>query len=84
MAFAQETMQEVKGKLDIMSTSVGFLCVTTFDYNEKIVIATAIQQYILEALFMPLTADQQRELKICKQVERFALDNLQITSQTQD
>jgi len=84
MAFAHETMQRVKGKLDMMSTSIGLLCLTTFDYNEKIVIATAIQQYILEALFVPLATDQQRELKICKQVERFALDNLQITSQTQD
>lgn len=78
LAFARKTMQAVNGKLDTMSKSVGALCLTTFDYNEKLVIATAIQLYTLELLTAPLTAQQERKLKECKQIERFALDHLKI------
>ena len=76
MDFAREIMKSVNDKL-----SAGHQCITTFDYNEKLVIATAIQQYILESLFMPLSTEQQQELRICRRVEQFALDNLQIISQ---
>lgn len=72
IAFAQQTTRSVNDKLDKMSKSVGLLCLTTFDYNEKIVIGTAIQQYVVAFLPPPLTAEQQRELSICRQIERFA------------
>jgi hypothetical protein len=51
VAFAEETMHRVKSKLDAMSASVGQMCLTTFDDNEKIVIATAIQLYTFLDLY---------------------------------
>lgn len=78
IVFAKEIMQVVNGKLDTMSRSVGALCLTTFDYNEKLVIATAIRLYTLELLAAPVTVQQERKLKECKQIERFALSNLKI------
>ena len=75
VAFAAETMQRVNGKLEAMRTSVGLLCLTTFDYNEKIVLAAAIQLYMLDVLATPLNAGRQRELHQCRKIERFALDN---------
>src|SRR4051812_43584072 len=71
VVFAQETIQNVSSKLAMMSTSMGFLCTTTFDYNEKIVIALAIQQYKIVFLSPAETAQQQRELKICHHIEQF-------------
>lgn len=48
IAFARITTQQVKRKLDAMNTSVGGTYLTTFDFNEKIVLATAIQLYALD------------------------------------
>jgi hypothetical protein len=48
VAFAEETMQQVKGKLAAMKQSVGLLCVTAFDYNEKVIITEAIWLYVLD------------------------------------
>lgn len=84
LAFAQETIQNVKSKLAMMSTSMGFLCTTTFDYNEKIVIALAIQQYKIVFLSQPVTAQQQHELRICHHIEQFTLEQVEITFPTQD
>lgn len=71
--FAAETMLQIKGKLEAMQTSVGL---TTFDYNEKIVLAAAIQLYILDLLAVPLNAGSQKELQQCQHIEHFALDHL--------
>src|SRR5690348_222303 len=76
VAFAEETMNQVKGKLDAMRASVGSLCLTPFDSNEKIVIATAIQLYTVDLLSVPFHARQERELQACRQIARFALDTL--------
>lgn len=86
LAFARETMVVVNGKLDTMSTSVGALCLTTFDYNEKIVLATAIQLYTLELLTSPPTLQRERKLKECEKIQHFALDHLEIqqSGETQD
>lgn len=86
MAFARETMQRVNSKLEAMSLSVGTLCLTTFDYNEKLVLGAAIRLYILDLLATPSTAQQERKLKRSRQIERFALEHLQIEQgrRTQD
>lgn len=73
--FAAETMLRVNGKLEAMRTSVGLLCLTTFDYNEKIVLAAAIQMHMLGLTASPLDTRRQRELQQCRKIERFALDN---------
>lgn len=78
IAFAKETMKQVNGKLDAMSMSVGLMCLTTFDYNEKIILATAIRLYILDLLSTPLSSQREKELRKCRQIERFALDNLKL------
>lgn len=78
VAFAEETMNRVKGKLDAMSTSVGLMCLTTFDYNEKIIIAAAIQLYTFDLLSTPSHSQRERELQKCRQIARFALDNRKI------
>lgn len=82
LAFAQETMQSVNGKLAMMSTSMGFLCTTTFDYNEKIVIVLAIQQYKMAFLSQPVTAQQQHELRVCHHIEQFIMEHLEIGQQS--
>ena len=74
--FAAETMQQVNVKLETMQTAIGSAYLTAFDYNEKIVLATAIQMYILDLLTGPSNASRQKELQQCQQIERFALDHL--------
>ncbi len=78
VAFAEETMNRVKGKLDAMCTSVGLMCLTTFDYNEKIVIATAIQLYTFDLLSTPSHSQREKELQKCRQIARFALKNRKV------
>ncbi len=68
VAFAEETMQRVKGKLAAMKQSVGLLCVTTFDYNEKIIITEAIRLYVLDLLSLPSDARRARQLHQCYQI----------------
>jgi hypothetical protein len=48
VAFANETVQQVKSKLAAMRASVGTICLTGFDYNEKLVIAAATQLYMVD------------------------------------
>lgn len=43
VVFAEETIQQVKSKLAAMRASVGSMCLMGFDYNEKIMIAAAVQ-----------------------------------------
>lgn len=76
--FAEETMQQVNGKLDAMKTSVGVICLTTFDYNEKIVLAAAIRLYTLDLISAPADAQRDKELQKCRQIEHFALAHLKV------
>lgn len=87
VAFAEETMNQVKGKLDTMITSIGLMCLTTFDYNEKIVIATSIQIYTLDLSFFPSNPQRARKLQQCRKIAAyFAPGNRKIEQQrtTQD
>jgi hypothetical protein len=78
VAFAEETVQRVNGKLDAMRTTVGVTCLVTFDYNEKIVLAAAIRLYALELISAPSDAQRDKELQKCRQIEHFALAHLNV------
>ncbi|MGH2478471.1 MAG: hypothetical protein ACRDHW_02285 [Ktedonobacteraceae bacterium] len=73
-AFAWETAQQINEKLAAMRTSVGVMCLTKFDYNEKLVIAASIQLYLLEPIIVSVSSQRDAELKRCQQLMRFALD----------
>ncbi len=73
-AFAREIMQQVNSKLAAMATSVGMMCLTSFDYNEKMVLAAAIQLYMLDLLVASASSQREKELQRCQQIMRFALD----------
>src|SRR5689334_19688939 len=74
VAFARKMMQQINGKLDAMSTSVGATCLMSFDANEKIVIATAIQLYLFEVAAVAEHPQRTKELERCQQLLRFAHD----------
>ncbi len=74
IAFASKMIQQVNEKLAAMLASVGVLTVTTFDYNEKLVIAAAIQFYMLEEKAATVYSQREKEMKRCQQIMRFALD----------
>jgi hypothetical protein len=74
IAFASEMVQQVNEKLAAMLASVGVLTVTKFDYNEKALIAAAIQYYMLEEKAATVYSQREKELKRCQQIMRFALD----------
>ena len=76
VAFAAETMQHLHEKVESMLASADQIALTAFDYNEKIVLVTAMRLYILEILALPLNAKRQQELRQCQRIERFALDHL--------
>jgi hypothetical protein len=79
LAFARETLSSLCGKLDTMLTA-NILGLTVFDYNERIVLATAIQLYAIELRSGPPTPQREKKLKECGQVYYFALANLEIKS----
>lgn len=74
VAFAEETTRQVKNKLAAMATSVGTRCLTSFDYNEKLIIATAIQLYLLTPPDAPVSSRSEGEMRRCQRILQFALD----------
>ena len=68
VAFARETIQRVNRKLDVLATPVGARGLTTFDYNERIVLVAAIQLYILDLMSLPPHSQQTRHLRQCQQI----------------
>ncbi|MGH2509427.1 MAG: hypothetical protein ACRDHZ_18775 [Ktedonobacteraceae bacterium] len=75
-AFATATMQQVKEKLDTLSQTCQAHYLTTFDYNEKIIIATAIQLYTLDVLVTPTYPQHDLILEMCRQIACFARGKL--------
>ena len=71
VAFAEETMQSVKHKLEQMKQSVGLLCLTTFDYNEKIIIRQAILLYSIDLLEASPEAQQAWELRQSRRISMY-------------
>lgn len=90
--FAREVLQNVRGKLEIMRQSVGLMCLTTFDYNECLLLATAMTLYINDLLlFTPVSAQRAKKVKQCQRIEQHMLGEIQKTgiaveqkSRTQD
>ncbi|HEU5383351.1 MAG TPA: hypothetical protein VFV38_48745 [Ktedonobacteraceae bacterium] len=74
VAFAREMMQQINGKLDAMSISVGATCLMSFDANEKVVIATAIQLYLFDVVAVPEHSQRAKEFERCQHLLRFAHD----------
>jgi hypothetical protein len=80
VVFAEETMKRVKDKLTAMKQSVGLTCITTFDYNEKIVLTKAIQLYTVNLLLLPPHPRQAWELRQCyKLAAHFAVESSKAT-----
>lgn len=76
VAFAREVMQIVRDKLTALGTATGVPCLTTFDYNEKIVLATAMQLYRLALQAEQPTEQRASKLHACQCIEQFALESL--------
>lgn len=71
LAFAEKTVQQVNGKLDMMSKTVTRAYIITFDYNEKLVLLTAIQLYASNLLAAPAHPQRESELASCRQLIAF-------------
>jgi hypothetical protein len=71
IAFAEKMQQQVNGKLERMRKPVSMTTITAFDYNEKIVLSTAIQLYIAHLLFASPHSHQEHELAACRQLLAF-------------
>ena len=73
--FAEETMRQVQSKLVTMSQSVDPMSLTTFDYNERLVITAAIRLHIIDLMAAPFYIKREEELQTCQQIAaHFALD----------
>lgn len=68
IAFAEETVQHIKAKLANMKQLVGEMCLTTFDYNEKVIIRQSLLLYSLELLEKPSGPRQRKELQQCRRI----------------
>lgn len=68
VAFAEETLLRVKGKLEAMKQSIGALCLITFDYNEKLILVQAIRMYLVDLVTSPRSAQRAKELSSCRKL----------------
>ena len=68
IAFAEETVQQVKAKLANMKHSVGEMCLMTFDFNEKIIIRQSILLYSIDLLEELPGPKQAKELQQCRRI----------------
>lgn len=75
-AFAQALMQQVNRKLDAMQIPTEEIRLIPFDYNEKLVLGTAVQLYSLDVFATPESLQRERALHLCREIERFALGKL--------
>jgi hypothetical protein len=66
IVFAEQTLQQVKQKLQIMKDSIGDACLTGFDFNEKIVLRQCMLAYTVELLAQPPSQKRAKELRQCR------------------
>ncbi len=66
--FAEETLKRAKSKLDAMKKSIGL---TSFDYNEKLLLAQALHMYIVDISFSPVNERQARDIRQCKRIAAY-------------
>lgn len=69
--FAEETMQQVKNKLNTMKQSVGLMCLTSFDYNEKVLMIQALRAYGLLLASLPMHDRQSRHIRQCHRIAAY-------------
>lgn len=73
--FAEETVQSVKQKLEAMRDAVGVACLTSFDYNEKIIIQQSMLLYTIELLDKPPGPQRDREMRQCRVIATHFTDD---------
>ena len=66
-AFAVEVVQQIKGKLEMMSMLERELLIP-FDHNEKILLVAALQMYGVDLGRMPPGPERKRKWEQCRQM----------------
>jgi hypothetical protein len=69
--FAEETIKQVKDKLTKMKRSIGLMCLTSFDYNEKILMIETLRAYSLLMSSLPGNDRQAREIRQCQRIAAY-------------
>lgn len=68
VVFAVEAIKQIESKLDALDTSCGPVPLISFDYNETLILVTAIQMYCVDLSFLPPGPKRARETQQCKQM----------------
>src|SRR5579875_3852115 len=85
VVFAEETMQQVKNKLNTMKQSVGLMCLTSFDYNEKVLMIQALRAYGHLLASLPMHDRQSRQIRQCHRIAAyFEVENARATPERRD
>ena len=71
VAFAAKTIQSVTTKLEGMEQSIGRLCLTSFDYNEKVILIQAIRMYVAYLFSTRESNGRSKELQRCYQLASY-------------
>lgn len=74
VVFAEAMVQRVVQKLTLMQASVEHISLTTFDYNEKILIRQSMLMYTVELLGMPPGPKQAKALHHCRRIALYFTD----------
>lgn len=76
VAFAEETIEQVKSKLAMLKRSVGLPSLIGFDYNEKVILVHALRLYCMSLLSFPQNAQRTQLIRACLRLAAmFAADN---------
>ena len=70
VVFAAETIQGLKHKLQMMQEADGRPYLTTFDYNEKIIILQAILLYTFDLIGKPKTPQLEQKRRHCRAISQ--------------
>lgn len=65
VALAQETFEQVKSKLTALKQSVGLPPLIGFDYNEKIILTSALRLCCMSLLSTPQDAQGAEQIREC-------------------
>jgi hypothetical protein len=69
--FAAATMKRIKDKLTRMKQSFGLMCLTSFDYNEKVLMIQVLREYSRLLASLPATDRQAREIRQCQRIAAY-------------
>jgi hypothetical protein len=69
--FAAATMKRIKGELTRMKQSAGLMCLTSFDYNEKVLMIQTLREYSRLLASLPVTDRQAREIRQCQRIAAY-------------